>query len=395
MLWGVADYAKGNALEVHGEFERTLHLKWFGNIGMRRTGAITIETICVDFQDIDDLALAVHGFKHDHGLTLIDACSRVEPESIDSGLFPASSAVPSITSCAGLHDARRVRSRGNTKFTPNYHAHISKPVQGFTLIEILVVISIISLLMVISFSALRSARHLSQRLRCSTNLKSLTLAALIYAGDNDENLMVKDQGMNPYQFYLGQQREINQGHPDLRDMFDGYLSGFDKHGGASPLMFCPSARPQLDQRRRQISYELASTRWSTGDYVIGYAYWAAIEDNLDAIELDWLSEVEPPSRTTDKPYTPIFSDPLEKHHASPSPYPWGLASHTREGTTEYTSSEPVGQNNARLDGSVRFQRFTENSDWVDEQGSNQFGDLEAATIVFGHEDILLLWGGAG
>ena len=362
---------------------------------MRYIGAIPVSTTGVDFQGIDELALAVNGCEHNHRLVLIDADKRGELDTTDYGLSFASSALPSITSCPNLHGARRVRSRGDTQLAPKYYAHFCKPIQGFTLIEILVAISIISLLMLISFSALRSARHLSQRLRCSTNLKSLTLAALLYAGDNDENLMVKDQGMNPYQFYLGQQHEIDKGHPDLRDMFAGYLSGFDKHGGPSPLMFCPSARPQLDQRRRQISYALASTRWSDGDYVIGYAYWAAIEDNLDAIELDWFSEVDPPSRTTDRSYTPIFSDPLEKHHFSPSPHPWGLASHTREGTTEYTSSKPAGQNNARLDGSVGFQRFTENSDWVAEGGSNQFGDLEAATIVFGHEDILLLWGGAG
>lgn len=362
---------------------------------MRFIRAIPVDTIGVGFQEIDELAFAVHGFERDHRLVQIDTDHRGKFDTTHSDLFTASSALPSITFGADFHNARRVRGRDNTEFAQKCYAHIRKPLQGFTLIEILVVISIISLLLLISFSALRSARNLAQRLRCSTNLKTLTLAALMYAGDNNENLLVKDQGMNPYQFYLGHQHEINKGHPDLRDMFEGYLSGFDKRGGASPLMFCPSARPQLDQRRRQISYELASTRWDNGDYVIGYAYWAAIEDNLDAIELDWFSEVDPACRTTDKPYTPIFSDPLEKHHFSSSPYPWGLASHTREGTTEYTSSKPAGQNNARLDGSVGFQRFAENSDWVDEEGSNEFGNLEAATIVFGHEDILLLWGGAG
>lgn len=278
-------------------------------------------------------------------------------------------------------------------YKKRYHIRICKPLKGFTLIELLVVISIISLLLLISLTALRSARHMAQRIHCSSNLKALTFAVLMYAGDNNENLLVKDTGMNPYQLNLGYQHEINKGHPDLRDMFSGYLPDFNKKDGASPLMFCPSARPQLNQRRRRLSYKLASTRWDKGDYVIGYPYWAAIEENLDAIELDWISEVDPVSRTTERSYTPVFSDPLEKHHFSSSPYKWGLAGHTRVGTIENTSIRPIGQNNAWLNGSVTFLKFAENHDWADD--FNRFGDLEAATIVLGHEDILLLWGGAG
>jgi type II secretory pathway pseudopilin PulG len=258
----------------------------------------------------------------------------------------------------------------------------------------LVAISIITLLLALLLPGLRSARGMARRLRCASNLRTLTFAALMYAVDNNENLLVKDLGMNPYPLDLGRQEEINRGHPDLRDMFEGYLGGFDKNDGPSPLMFCPSARPQHDQVLRRISFEMASQRWAEGHYVIGYSYWAAKEDNLDAIELDWFSEVDPVTRTTERAYTPIFSDPLEKHHFSPAPHPWGIASHTRsEGTTELTSANPVGQNNARLDGSVEFLRFAENEDWVDVEGLNKFGDLEAATCLLESDEVLLLWGG--
>lgn len=272
--------------------------------------------------------------------------------------------------------------------------HRCMPASGFTLIELLVVISIISLLLSVMLSGLQAARRLAWRTRCSSNLRSLTFSSIMYAGDNDERLLVKDQGMNPYQLDLGWQAEIDRGHPDLRDMFHGYLAGFDKATGPSPLMFCPSARPRGDQHMRRISFEMGSSKWEQGHYVIGYSYWAAIEDNLDAIELDWFSEVDPVFRTTDRAYTPVFSDPLEKHHFSPSPHRWNIASHTRsEGTTDFTSADPVGQNNARLDGSVAFLTFSPNPEWVDCEGLNIFGDLEAATCLLEDDEVLLLWGG--
>jgi len=217
----------------------------------------------------------------------------------------------------------------------------------------------------------------------------------MYALENKDRLTIKDVGMNPYQHYLGLQSEIDNGHPDLRKMFHHNLDGFTPTSGPSPLMFCPAARPEHDQVRKEISFELAPSRWDNGEYTIGYCYWAANEEGyLDVIELDWYSECDPAFRITDKSWTPIFSDPLEKHHFAPSPWPWGLASHTQsEGTTEYTFDHPLGQNNARLDGSVTFEKFAENDNWVDEEGSNFFGDLDAATHIYDDEEILLLWGG--
>ncbi|UCD49302.1 MAG: type II secretion system protein [Phycisphaerales bacterium] len=265
---------------------------------------------------------------------------------------------------------------------------------AFTLIELLVVISIISLLLAIMLPGLQSARRLARRTRCATHLRSLTLATLMYAGDNDEYLLVKEQGMNPYQLDLGFQLEIDKGYPDLRDLFQGYLSGFDKAAGPSPLMFCPAARPQRALQDGRISFASGARRWSQGHYVTGYAYWAANEENLDAIGLDWYSETDPVYRTTASPYTPLFSDPLEKRHFTSVDRAWSVASHTRSaGTAEDTSAQPVGQNNARLDGAVEFVRFTENRQWAEGHGRNQFGELEACTYSLGDPDILFLWGG--
>jgi len=59
---------------------------------------------------------------------------------------------------------------------------------AFTLIELLVVIAIIAVLAAMVLPALSRARDSAQTLHCVNNLKQICLAALVYAGDNDEHL---------------------------------------------------------------------------------------------------------------------------------------------------------------------------------------------------------------
>jgi len=61
--------------------------------------------------------------------------------------------------------------------------------RGFTLVELLVVIAIIALLMAILMPALNRARELGRRSVCLGNLKQLALAWVMYADENDGDLV--------------------------------------------------------------------------------------------------------------------------------------------------------------------------------------------------------------
>jgi prepilin-type N-terminal cleavage/methylation domain-containing protein/prepilin-type processing-associated H-X9-DG protein len=66
--------------------------------------------------------------------------------------------------------------------------------RGFTLIELLVVIAIIAVLMGILMPALSRVREQGKRATCLSNLKQLTVAWIMYADDNDDNLVNGDTG---------------------------------------------------------------------------------------------------------------------------------------------------------------------------------------------------------
>jgi len=72
--------------------------------------------------------------------------------------------------------------------------------KGFTLIELLVVIAIIALLLSILVPSLRSAKELARRVTCSTNMRSLLLANLTYAQEENDRLLPyhTDPGRPPY-----------------------------------------------------------------------------------------------------------------------------------------------------------------------------------------------------
>jgi len=78
-----------------------------------------------------------------------------------------------------------------------------KNTAGFTLIELLVVIAVIALLLAILTPALNMAKEHAKRVICSSRLKSIGLALVLYADANAGKLPKNDDPGHPYTAYRG------------------------------------------------------------------------------------------------------------------------------------------------------------------------------------------------
>ncbi len=65
--------------------------------------------------------------------------------------------------------------------------------RGFTLIELLVVIAIISLLAAMLLPVLAQAKGKAKRIQCLNNERQMSITWVLYAGDNNENLVLNGQ----------------------------------------------------------------------------------------------------------------------------------------------------------------------------------------------------------
>ena len=102
---------------------------------------------------------------------------------------------------------------------------------AFTLIELLVVIAIIAILAAILMPVFAQAREKARTTTCSSNLKQIGTAILMYTQDYDEGL----PGYFKRREYVGQPRKER--------FWTGTLQPYTKNGGTSPangIFECPS-----------------------------------------------------------------------------------------------------------------------------------------------------------
>jgi prepilin-type N-terminal cleavage/methylation domain-containing protein/prepilin-type processing-associated H-X9-DG protein len=76
-----------------------------------------------------------------------------------------------------------------------------RKIKGFTLVELLVVISIIAVLLAILLPSLNKARELGRRIVCANNLKTMAMGDQIYANDSDDWHVPVINGLSPQNWH--------------------------------------------------------------------------------------------------------------------------------------------------------------------------------------------------
>ncbi|MHC5077155.1 MAG: type II secretion system protein [Planctomycetota bacterium] len=150
---------------------------------------------------------------------------------------------------------------------------VCKP-RGFTLVELLVVISIIALLMSITFPSLRSAREQAKRSVCMSNLRQIGHSIHIYGIDNNGRL-IPGNAPSPWAVWgrvyeppgTGKYQAVNLGY--LLEP----LGALPFPVGNKHVLFCPSTK----HPENETIYEGLKVFWGTKKTTVPVSYMFNID----------------------------------------------------------------------------------------------------------------------
>jgi prepilin-type N-terminal cleavage/methylation domain-containing protein len=204
---------------------------------------------------------------------------------------------------------------------------------AFTLIELLVVIAIIAILAALLLPALSRAKEESKRIACVSNLKQVGVAALTYAGDNQDKVVPAGSGSLPLQLNAG----------------DFSIDAWNQLGlsvsqtNSRSVWGCPNRPgfPDYDPGYRQ--------------FLIGYQYYGGIatwKNNLGT----FTPSASPIKTATSKPSWMLAADVVARPDGINWSFPYmpGSGWSTLPAHKNGTGTLPAGGNEVFIDGSARW-----------------------------------------
>jgi len=159
----------------------------------------------------------------------------------------------------------------STKRITTSHCHRRPQRSAFSVVELLVVVSIITLLLALLLPALRYARDTARRTNCQSNLRQMGAALNVFPNDHDGTL--------PGPSWYGQTPKYTHGTKMLSRWLAVYmdLPAPEATQHVNPYFICPSAValiPDNQQAKDVYIYGAMSERNpSTGLRVFGYPYF--------------------------------------------------------------------------------------------------------------------------
>lgn len=202
------------------------------------------------------------------------------------------------------------------------------PRRCFSLVELLVVISIIAILTSLLLPALKKARATTKRIACVSNMKQIGVAQMAYAGDSDEFLpgIVRDQARE----YTVKTKNKTSGANPGAWMASGMLNE-NKYIANQHVLYCPGRVDGVDEKYTESHVPQG---WGGGTSRISYL--VATCDVEDDFSYDFGAWHRVSKASPEKPLgiEVCFSDTG----------PWGTSKH----------HHGLGYNILFFDGSVRF-----------------------------------------
>lgn len=242
----------------------------------------------------------------------------------------------------------------------------------FTLIELLIVITIIAVLAALLLPSLMRAKRKAKKVVCLSNIRQLTIGTITWAADNEGDIPVRKPTSSLYPAAL------HSDYPSVTDdwgvVFDDIIPGQDYSGSDNPsdLFYCPSQYYSKEETWDIdfIPGHVTETYWRFVDYF----YWGGMDVDMGRFGTSWFPDLEAPhSFKTAEPETPLFGDAVILG-------PYQTYNHAIEGNsgnsyvTNSADSNPTGilegLNQSHIDGSAQWY----SSDEIEEVYRTSWGN---------------------